>query len=294
MSACPTSIGAHPVRMITKAHILAMVNELADTRLHKWRGNDKGGSLSEASGVLRHLRSFFRWAVDMDLIAIDPTLGVRDPSVSKRERERERVLSEAEIIALWRVCESIRYPFGPIVQLLLLTGQRVREVGDMTWRELDLERRIWSLPSARAKNHRAHDIHLSDLALEIINQLPRFVGEHDFVFSVSGKKPVQSYSDAKTKIDKRLAELLGDVAPWVFHDLRRTVATFMADLGIAPHVLDRVLNHVSGTITGVARVYNRHEYRDERKAALDAWGRFIEGLVYPHRAQQNVVAMRGR
>jgi integrase len=96
--------------------------------------------------------------------------------------------------------------------VLLLTGQRVREVGDMTWRELDLERRISSLPSARAKNHRAYDIHLSELAMEVINRLARFVGDNDFVFSVSGNRPVQAYSDAKVKIDKRLAELLGNRA----------------------------------------------------------------------------------
>jgi integrase len=122
----------------------------------------------------------------------------------------------------------------------LLTGQRLREVGDLPWRgELDLERRIWSLPSTRTKNHRPHDVHLSDLAMEVIGKLPRFVGS-DFVFSVTGEKPVQGYADIKYRIDARLAEL-GSVEPWTYHDLRRTCATGMADLNVAPHVLDRVL-----------------------------------------------------
>jgi hypothetical protein len=89
-----------------------------------------------------------------------------------------------------------------------------------------------------------------------------------------------------------LQEILGMVEPWVFHDLRRRVATGMAELGVAPHVLDRVLNHVSGTIKGVARIYNRAEYREERRAALDAWGRFVEALVYPDWAKSNVAEMR--
>jgi integrase len=211
-------IGGKPVKQITKADILAMINDLADTRVNKWRGEDKSPALSEASGVLRHLRTAFRWAVDHDLIERDPTQGVRDPMGGKRERER--VLSESEIIALWRVCDEIGYPYGPIVQLLILTGQREREIGDMSWHELgDLEKRILSLPSTRTKNHRAHDVHLFDLALEIIGRVPKFTDGAGFLFSVDGTKPVESYADAKEKIDRRMTELLGDVEPWVFHDL---------------------------------------------------------------------------
>jgi integrase len=182
----------------------------------------------------------------------------------------------------------------------MLTGQRVRECGDLVWGEIDLERRMWTLPKERAKNGRAHDVYLSDLTLETIGKLPRFAGDKDFIFSRDGRKPVTSYSDAKLRIDKLLAELVPNMQPWVLHDIRRSVATKMADsecgLAIAPHVLDRILNHVSGAggIVGVAAVYNRNQYAPERREALQAWGRYLEGLIYPERAQQNVVAMRGR
>jgi integrase len=199
------------------------------------------------------------------------------------------VLSEAEIVALWRVCDEIGYPWGPLIQLLLLTGQREREVGDLVWSELgDLEKRVWSLPSSRTKNRRARIVHLSDLALEVIRKIPKF-GEHDFVFSITGAKPVQSYGDVKVRIDRRLAELLGDVEPWVYHDLRRTCTTGMASFGIPLHVADKVLNHQSGVIRGVAAVYNKFDYREEKRDALNKWGEFVARLV-----GANIVALRAR
>jgi integrase len=245
--------------------------------------------LVEASGVLRHLRSCFRWAVDQDLIERDPTQGVRDPAGSKRERERKRVLSDKEIVALWQVCDEIGFPFGPIVKLLLLTGQREMEVGELPWSELDTENRTWALPGERTKNRQPHEIHLSALARAVIAGIPRFADNKDLVFSLNGTKAVQSYSDAKARIDKRMAEILGEVEPWVLHDLRRTITTGMARLKVPPHIADKVLNHRSGTITGVAAVYNQFEYLDERVDALDAWGEFVARLVHPGR---NVVPLR--
>jgi Arm DNA-binding domain/Phage integrase family len=281
-------LGDKPVKQIVKADVLAAINALAQTRLNTWRGNT-GPALVEASGVLRHLRSMFRWALDEDLVERDPTQGVRPP-VGKRERDR--VLSDPEIKALWQVCEEIGFPFGPLVQLLLLTAQREKEVGDLPWREI--KGRVWTLPGARAKNHCAHDIHLSDLAMEVINKIPKFAGDGPgFVFSVDGTRPVQSYSDAKGRIDKRLTELLGNnVEPWVLHDLRRTATTGMARLKIPPHIADKVLNHQHGTISGIAGIYNKFQYLDEREDALDVWGKFVEALVYPDRAGTNIVPMR--
>jgi integrase len=129
-------------------------------------------------------------------------------------------------------------------------------------------------------------VHLSDLAIEVINKLPKFVDEH-FVFSISGVKPVQAYGDVKLRLDRRLGELLGTVEPWTYHDLRRTCTTGMAQLGIPPHVADKVLNHQSGVIRGVAAVYNKFDYGDERRDALNRWGEYVARL-----AGANVVAMR--
>ena len=143
----------------------------------------------------------------------------------------------------------------------------MREVSDLPWREIALEKRIWLLPAERAKNRRAHIINLSDLAVEIIEGLPRFADERDFVFSATGKRPVQAHSDAKAKIDRLLAASMPNMEPWVVHDIRRSVATGLAGLGIAPHVLDRVLNqsvvksaasHAYTTDTNTRLSENRH------------------------------------
>ena len=207
-------LGERRVREITKADILALLNDLAETRVRKWRGNTEGGSGSEANGVLRNLRKCFKWAHDNDLIDVNPVAGVIKPSAV---RERKRTLSDEEITALWRVSEQVGWPMGCIVQLLLLTGQRVREVGDMPWRELDLGRRIWSLPGERTKNRESHYVPLSEFAIEIIEALPRL--DQELVFpgrerANGERRPVEGYSDAKARMDRLLARELPNMKPW--------------------------------------------------------------------------------
>jgi integrase len=200
------------------------------------------------------------------------------PKVGKRDR----VLTDAEIIKFWHACDELGWPFGPACKLMLLTATRKNEVGGMPWTEL--EGRVWHLPGSRTKNRKPIDIHLSDLTMEIINALPRFaapVGK-DYLFALRGNNPVSTFAYAKRRLDA----IMGTTEPWQLRDLRRTATTGMARLGIAPHVADRVLNHVSGTISGVAAVYNRFEYLDERKAALEAWGQFVADLVDPERGMR--------
>jgi integrase len=142
---------------------------------------------------------------------------------------------------------------------------------------LDLDGRVWHLPGNRTKNSRPHDVHLSDLTLSSIQALPRFVpspGRPDFMFSITGNTPVNGFAYAKANLDQSMP-----TTDWRLHDLRRTVTTGMARLKIEPHIADKVLNHQSGTISGVAAVYNRFAYLDERRDALDRWGRFLAGLV---------------
>jgi hypothetical protein len=137
-------------------------------------------------------------------------------------------------------------------------------------------------------------VHLSALARETIQAVPRITGQ-DLLFSRTGARPVSGFSAAKTRLDRRMLDALrtddkaAELPPWILHDLRRTATTGMARLGIAPHVADKVLNHTAGTIRGVAAVYNRFEYLDERRAALEAWSRYIEALI--GRAPQNVVSL---
>jgi integrase len=209
-------------------------------------------------------------------------------------KHSDRVLSDEEIRIAWRAFDSVGWPFGPIGQLLLLTGARKNEVAGMKWSEIDLDARIWSLPQERTKNKREHELPLSAAAVRIIEALPR-IGDkmRGFVFTTTGNSAVSGFSRFKTSIDetvlelsKEQAELRGDdpakveaLAPWILHDLRRTVATNLQKLGVKLEVTEAVLNHVSGTRAGVVGLYQRHDYRDEKRQALDAWARHLGAII---------------
>ena len=180
------------------------------------------------------------------------------------------MLDDDELARIIAAARQIEGPYGAIVEFLALTGQRREEVAQLTWEELDLTNQTWTLPGFRTKNGKPHFVHLSKEALAVLMRMPR-LGQ--FVFSVSGEKPFQSFSAAKRELDK-----VSGVSDWRLHDLRRTCVSGMARLGIAPHVADKVLNHQTGTISGVAAVYQRHEFLAERKDALDRWGAHIAGL----------------
>jgi len=175
--------------------------------------------------------------------------------------------------------------FGAIIQVLLLTAQRRNEVSEMAWSELDLENNLWEIPGARTKNGKPHFVHLSEPAIAVISSVPKIGG---YVFTSNGKTPFSGFSKSK----KRLDELSG-VTEWRLHDIRRTVVSVMAQLGIAPHVADKILNHQSGTISGVAAVYQRHEFLEERKTALDAWGNYVQSLL-ERNDMDNVVSIHVR
>jgi integrase len=160
-------------------------------------------------------------------------------------------------------------PYGGIVALLALTGQRREEVAQMRWDELCPAWRTWTIPGGRAKNGRPHVVHLSDPARAVLEGRPRL---GPFVFAVGGR-PIQSFSQAKRELDE-----VSGVKTWRLHDLRRTAVSGMARLGVAPHVADKILNHASGAISGVAAAYQRHEFMAERKEALERWGEHVAAL----------------
>jgi integrase len=265
----------------------------------------------QANRTLAKLKALFNWASEKDRIKASPVEGMKPPT---KEQARDRALTDEEIRWFWSACDACGWPFGPMDQLLLLTAQRRDEVAGMEWAEIDFDKAIWSMPRGKAKNRRAHDVHLSAPALVILRSLPR--ASNRFVFTTTGKTPVSGFSRVKRRLDKDMEKarraalnlplndetyrralnipagkpLPVEIEPWTVHDLRRTAATGMARLNIAPHVVDKVLNHVSGSIHGVAAVYNRFEYFDERRIALEAWGRYVENLVSP--VATNVVPMR--
>src|SRR5262249_55530607 len=176
---------------------------------------------------------------------------------------------------------------GNIVKLLVLLGSRRQEVGGMSWSELNLDAGMWTLPAERSKNHRAHTITLPAAALAIINSVPRTSRDH--LFGDRADTGFTGWSNVKTDFDRRLGEA---VKPWRIHDLRRTCATKMADIGIEPHVIESALNHFSGHRRGVAGIYNRSSYDGAVAIALERWADHVDGLM--KRKPATVVKLRKR
>jgi integrase len=237
-----------------------------------------------ANRALAVFRKLCNWAVSNDIIAVSPCLGIEAPT---GERSRERCLSDDEVRLAWQAFDAIGWPFGSIAKLLLLTGARRGEVAGMRWSEIDLEAKSWMLPASRTKNKLAHEIPLSDAAVELIASLPRVANEGGFVFSATGRTSVSGFSRAKAAIDDSILEIAqrheGDEAapppPWTVHDLRRTVATGLQKLGVRLEVTEAVLNHVSGSRAGIVGIYQRHSWSDEKRTALEVWARKLHEIV---------------
>jgi integrase len=208
----------------------------------------------------------FNWAIREGYDITNPVIGTNRPATSKG---RERVLTDDELRVIWRGCDDRDY--GRIVRLLVLTGQRREEVGGMCWSEIVGDR--WVIPGPRTKNHREHTLPLSASALAL---LPDRRQGRDFIFGDGPRRGYSGWSKSKARLD----EQIGDLPHWTVHDIRRTVATGMADkLGVLPHVIEAVLNHVSGHRAGVAGIYNRARYAAEMREALERWAREVSRIV---------------
>jgi integrase len=223
-----------------------------------------------ANRALSVIRRFFRWLRGRDVVALSPCDGVGMPSV---EQSRDRALSHTEIKSLWHALDTIGGPACAAIKVMLLTGARRSEVGNLPWTELDGD--VWLLPEGRSKNKKSHIVPLSDQALAVIKQQPRIDG-CEFVFTADGSKPVANFSHTKRQID---ALMQPDTPKFRLHDLRRTLATNLQKLNVPIHVTEAVLNHHSGTVSGIAAVYQIHDYFDEKRAALAAWGRELDHII---------------
>jgi integrase len=261
---------------------------------------DRGTAVS-ANRVLTVLKRLFSWAVERDIIDASPAAAVKAPTA---ETPRDRVLSDDELRAVWLAAEAIGWPFGPAVKLLILTGQRRDEVGEMAWSEIADTGNVWSIPASRSKNKRAHDVPLSEAAQAILATVPRVAGEGQFVFTTTGQTPISGWSRAKTILDKKALEILKSQAEdrgedadkvqmpdWRLHDLRRTTATGLARLGIDLPTVEKLLNHVGGSFAGVAGIYQRHSFAEEKRRALETWASFVSELV-TGKPKGNVTPMR--
>ena len=275
-----------PIKELRKRDAIALTDSLVDAR--------KPAAALKLYEVVKRIGS---WLVDRDEIESSPFAGMKPPAI---KTIRDRSLKDHEIAALWSVCEEMNYPFGSVVRLLLLTGQRRNEVAQMRWEELDLDNRKWTIPAERSKNRKPHLVPLSEPAQDIIESLPRFGGPYVFS-STSGQRPVSGFSKAKRQIDKAVAKAVAKEADeeldlekhslpdWRLHDLRRTCRTGMAALGVPEIVSEKVLNHQPAVL---ARTYNVHDYADEKRDALERWARKMLDIATPPPA--NVVPLTVR
>jgi integrase len=262
-----------------------------------------------ANRARAHLSAAYGWAMRAGLLSqldVNPTIN----TIRTEETSRERVLTPAELSAIWKATADLS-SYDASVRLLMLTGARRAEVGGMAHAEIDRDRRLWVLPGARTKNRREHEVPLSRQAWAIVTEFPE-LPKRPFVFGRRGRAPFSGWSQCKVRLDERIARRRAEqrlgrslkdgeqpepgdrLAPWRAHDLRRTFATLAADHElIEPHIIEAILNHASGHQNGVAGVYNRAAYREPKRLGLQVWADWLEAAVEGREAASNVVALAG-
>jgi integrase len=245
-----------PLADVTKADIRKVLD-----------GYMQDGKGYMANRVFSAFSVFFTWGAERDLIKGNPIVGMSRPM--KTEASRDRVLNDAELAAVWHAVGSLHASRRDAIRLLMLTGLRRAEAAEMRWTDIDGDMLV--IPADRAKNGVAHVVPLSAQALEVIHARPRT--DCPFVFSYNGHRPVMDLSTYQARLARKMS-----IAGWRLHDLRRSVASGMQELGVEPHVIDACLGH-SAVIKGVAAVYLRAKYLDERKAAMTLWGNHVAGLI---------------
>jgi integrase len=241
-----------------------------------------------ANRCLSYARAAYGWAEKRQMLTVNPLRNIETPS---REKSRDRVLTIEEAGAIWRATGILAGTYRDFVRVLVLTLQRRDEVAGMQWSEIAPDFTTWTIPAARAKNGRAHVVHLSEPVRAILTALPRHP-DCPTVFAAESRKPVSAFSLAKRRIETALATEGAALAPWTMHDFRRAGVTWLASAGFPPHICDKLLNQVTGVISGVAAVYQRAEFLPERARALDAWAAAILAAAEGKAEPANVVALR--
>jgi integrase len=273
-----------PVASIKRSDVLAVIDKV------------KARSEAAARLLFVDLRPFFKWAVERELMETNPAAEMKPPAAAIK---RDRVLEDHEVKAFWEAASDVSWPFASIYKLLLLTGARREEVAGMSWSELDLDAGIWFLPGARTKNKRDHRIPLSRQAIDLLDRLGIAAikagfgyEDGDLVFSTTGHSAPSGFSKAKKALDTKMRAILRTrFKDWRIHDLRRTCATGMENLGIDTRVVETALNHVSGTKAGIVGVYQRSDHRDAVAAAFRAWGAHVTEIVSGEAPATNVVRL---
>ena len=260
--------GARPITDIMPAEVAAAIRAIV-----------KRGAPYQAHNALGCIRRLYSWAIGTQEFGIttSPVQQLSPTDLIGEREARSRVLADAELRLVWEAAGEMGYPYGPLFRLLILTGQREREVADMSWSEIDLAKRLWTVPAERMKGDAAHEVPLSPDAVALLEALPRWNGG-DFVFSTTnGAKAVNGFSRAKTRIDT-----LSGVEGWVIHDLRRTVRTHLSALPVQDIVRELTIAHAQ---KGLHKVYDLHAYQDEKRQCLELWERRLKGIVSPPPAE---------
>ncbi|WP_277968211.1 tyrosine-type recombinase/integrase [Sphingomonas echinoides] len=290
-----------PLPLIKRSDVVAVLDRLTDR---------------PAVAKLMHatLRKMLKWAVSRGDLERSP---IEEMDAPTGPAARDRVLEDSELATIWRASLGMGYPFGPMYRLLIVTGQRREEIAGLDWRELNRDSETWTLPAARAKNGKAHIVPLNALAIAELDSLAVLLApatandggevawpQRGLVFTTTGKTSVSGHSRGKSRLDRDVALLLKAEAEhdsteyhpmpdWRIHDFRRTAATGFQRLGVRFEVTEAVLNHISGARSGVAGVYQRHDWKEEKRTALDVWGRHVSGLIVVA-DQSNVTQIKRR
>jgi integrase len=262
-----------PAARITKADAVNALDKLV-----------KAEKAAMAGRTLAYARAAFRWAEKRGKVPGNPFQGL---PISAGASARERVLSDGELAEVWAAAGTLGYPWGPFFRLAVLTLQRREEVAGMRWTEINLEKQIWTVPGARMKSGKPHDVHLPDAACALLRDIPRTEG-CNFVLSTTAKTPVSGFSKAKAALDAAIVKAraeaaakakgkLEPLAEWRTHDLRRSGVSTLARLGFDSIVVDKILAHQPAKLLGVAGIYQRHDFARERATALDAWAAHVTG-----------------
>jgi integrase len=255
-----------------------------------------------AHKLLAYASKAFNWAIGRDLYGLEhsPCDRIKPTDLIGRRVVRQRVLTNDEIRLFWRATAATAYPFAPLFRLLLLTGQRLHEAADLSWSEIDLPKRLWTIPATRMKADAPHLVPLSTEAAVLLESLPRFAGEFAFT-TTAGARPVSGFSKAKKRLDAAMLRLAREEAeergsdpekvkldPWRLHDLRRTARTHFSAIPCQDLVRELAIAH---TRPGLHKVYDQFAYLDEKRALFDAWGKRLLAIVDPTETE-NVVALR--
>jgi integrase len=273
--------GARPITDISQHDVVAVLDAAVDR-----------GALYQAHNLLGHVRTLFNWAISRGVYGLErsPCDRLKPKAVIGKKLARQRILNDDEIRAFWAATGSMGYPYGPLFRLLLITGQRRSEVAEARWIEFDLDARLWTIPAERMKSDAAHLVPISNEALTVLGALPRFDRGDHLYSSTFGAKPINGFSAAKARLDSLMAERLPSaLAPFVVHDLRRTMRTHLSALAIPDLVRELVIAHGKPALH---KVYDQFGYLDEKRSAMDLWAARLRSIIEP--PPENVVAIRSR